>query len=121
LQYCIDSIEKLGVKALVFYPTKALANDQAKRLFRLLYSTNAALRSEGKRAITMALYHGDIGSQLRPEEAPWIPFKCPMDAKSTFNSNHGPKAMCCFAESAPVKSIGVLLLVPIRTRDCRIS
>jgi len=77
LQYCMNSIEKIGVKALVFYPTKALANDQAKRLFRLLYSTNAALRSEGKRAITMALYHGDIGSQLRPEEAPWIPFKCP--------------------------------------------
>lgn len=77
LQYCIDSIEKIGVKALVFYPTKALANDQAKRLFRLLFSTNAALRNMGKRAITMALYHGDIGSKLRPEESPWIPFKCP--------------------------------------------
>jgi hypothetical protein len=97
LQYCIDSSDRLGVKALVFYPTKALANDQAKRLFRLLYATNQEMRAGGKRAITMALYHGDIVSDLRPEEPPWIPFKCPKlcDQYLEFESRPNGHVLIC--------------------------
>ncbi len=75
LQYCMERLDLSGTKALVFYPTKALANDQAKRLFRMLYYCNQHLRTAGKPAITMALYHGDIETEMTGE-VEWIPFKC---------------------------------------------
>ncbi len=78
IQYCIENLNVIGTKALVFYPTKALANDQAKRIFKALYFTNKELRAQGKRNITMALYHGDI-EQHSKDEVKWVPFKCVND------------------------------------------
>lgn len=75
LQYCREKNQVHGTKAFIFYPTKALANDQAKRLFRLLYFCNRYLRTQGLAPITMALYHGDIETEMT-SDIDWVPFKC---------------------------------------------
>jgi ATP-dependent helicase YprA (DUF1998 family) len=76
-QYCIDNRDIHGVKALVFYPTKALANDQTNRYIEILYHLNRRL---GGKKITLGLLHGDI-SRMEPEpgtEEEWdLPLSCP--------------------------------------------
>lgn len=76
-QYCLENRDKLGVKALVFYPTKALANDQTNRYIDILYHLNRRLDG---RKITLGLLHGDI-SRMEPEqgsEEEWeLPLSCP--------------------------------------------
>jgi ATP-dependent helicase YprA (DUF1998 family) len=76
-QYCIDNRDIQGVKALVFYPTKALANDQTNRYIEILYHLNRRL---GDKKITLGLLHGDI-SKMEPEpgtEEEWdLPLSCP--------------------------------------------
>ncbi len=77
INYCYEHIDKIGTKSLIFYPTKALANDQAARIFKSLYGINKKLKSLGKRPITMGLYHGDIKKTSQEEKELWVPFKCP--------------------------------------------
>ncbi len=76
-QYCIENRDKKGVKALVFYPTKALANDQTNRYIDILYHLNRRLSG---RKVTLGLLHGDI-SKMEPEpgtEEDWeLPLSCP--------------------------------------------
>jgi len=82
LNYCIQKIEEggndSGVKALIFYPTKALANDQASRIIGLLYQVNKFL----KRKITIGLLHGDIPKgeedpKYQESQMEGVPFACP--------------------------------------------
>lgn len=77
LQYCLERIHLNGVKSLIFYPTKALANDQASRIFRDLYFLNKLLEKGGKRKITVGIYHGDIKKRSEDDKEVWIPFRCP--------------------------------------------
>jgi DEAD/DEAH box helicase domain-containing protein len=77
LNYCYTNLNKIGTKAIIFYPTKALANDQAQRIFRSLYYLNKILKKRGKRPITMGIYHGDIKKRSNEEKEVWVPFKCP--------------------------------------------
>ncbi len=87
INYCYENIEKIGTKSLVFYPTKALANDQAARIFKSLYSINKKLKEKGKRQITMGIYHGDIKKSSKEEKELWVPFKCPKcNSQITFKS-----------------------------------
>jgi len=87
INYCYENIDKIGTKSLIFYPTKALANDQAARIFKSLYKLNKKLKESGKRQITMGLYHGDIKKTSREEKELWVPFKCPnCNAQITFKS-----------------------------------
>ncbi len=76
-QFCIENRDKKGVKALVFYPTKALANDQTNRYIDILYHLNQRLSG---RKITLGLLHGDI-IKMEPEpgtEEDWeLPLSCP--------------------------------------------
>lgn len=65
IDYCLRHKHEPGVKAVIIYPMNALANDQLKRLRRLLKDTG----------ITFARYTGDTqrqeGSEAeRPEEVP---------------------------------------------------
>nr|WP_276977559.1 DEAD/DEAH box helicase [Ferrimicrobium acidiphilum] len=77
LDDCVKGPSVPGVKAIVFYPTKALANDQTSRYIEILYHLNKRL---GDRKITLGLLHGDI-SKRGPEageEAEWdLPLACP--------------------------------------------
>lgn len=79
LNYCYEHLDKIGTKSIIFYPTKALANDQASRIFKNLYFLNQILKKNLKRQITMGIYHGDIKKKPNEEKEVWIPFKCPKD------------------------------------------
>jgi len=76
IDFCVKHEEK-GVKALVFYPTKALANDQTSRYIEILYHLNKRLKG---RSIRLGILHGDI-SKYEPEagtEEEWdLPLACP--------------------------------------------
>ena len=62
-----------GVFTIIMYPTKALANDQAKRIFRYIARLNRVL---GETRITMGVYHGD--TMTEQDEVKAHPFKrCP--------------------------------------------
>jgi ATP-dependent helicase YprA (DUF1998 family) len=52
-----DDEEDPSVKATLIYPTKALAQDQLKRLLQYLYLINKQLKSEHR--ITIGIYDGD--------------------------------------------------------------
>lgn len=79
IDYCISNIENKGTKAIIFYPTKALANDQASRIISMLYLINQELGTEKK--ITVGICHGDIPKSEDDDE--WqkywngVPLKCP--------------------------------------------
>jgi superfamily II DNA or RNA helicase/DNA-directed RNA polymerase subunit M/transcription elongation factor TFIIS len=96
INYCYENIDKIGTKSLIFYPTKALANDQAARIFKSLYGINKKLKSLGKRPIMMGLYHGDIKKTSREEKELWVPFKCPnCNSQITFKTNGIQNEVIC--------------------------
>ncbi len=64
--------EKKGVRAILVYPTKALANDQLQRIFELVAFVNS--RVDKNRQITVGVYHGDI-EEKATYEIP-MPLKC---------------------------------------------
>jgi len=47
-----------GVKALLFYPTTALQNDQAATIFRVLWHANYVLYREKSKVISLGMLHG---------------------------------------------------------------
>jgi superfamily II DNA/RNA helicase len=78
INYCIESKEKVpeevGTKAIIFYPTKALANDQASRIIKHLHLVNKQLEKK----IKVGLLHGDISTgNIDVSEMEGIPFVCP--------------------------------------------
>jgi superfamily II DNA/RNA helicase len=52
---------KKGIKAVFFYPTKALASDQLQRIVELLYWVNQSRVSD---PLTLGVYHGDVEESL---------------------------------------------------------
>jgi ssDNA-binding Zn-finger/Zn-ribbon topoisomerase 1 len=59
--YALSRALSNGVKAMLFYPTKALINDQSDLIVRLLWRLNNALNVAGvSRSITFGILHGDI-------------------------------------------------------------
>ena len=58
IDYCLNSKEE-GTKAIVFYPTKALANDQTSRMVEWLYNVNEFLKTtDNPKKITVGICHG---------------------------------------------------------------
>jgi superfamily II DNA/RNA helicase len=84
IDYCLANREHPGTKAIIFYPTKALANDQASRIISMLYEINKIFINEGSpERITVGMSHGDIPhnkQDLERTEKYWdggVPIKCP--------------------------------------------
>ena len=57
LEHCRHQAGSPGVKAILIYPMNALANDQAKRIARIIYNTPSL-----KDRVTAGLYVGGIGA-----------------------------------------------------------
>lgn len=62
-----DSGSRTSTKALLMYPTKALAQDQFKRLLQILYRINRNLRE--KEWITVGIYDGDTPQHIYEDGA----------------------------------------------------
>jgi DEAD/DEAH box helicase domain-containing protein len=89
--YCfIDKLGngKPGVKAILFYPTKALCHDQADTILRLLWFGNLHLKNSGiNQIVSMGILHGntysdfDIKQEMKekgvPELQKELRYKCP--------------------------------------------
>lgn len=58
---------RTSTKALLFYPTKALAQDQFKRLVQILYRINRNLRQ--KEWVTIGIYDGDTPRHIYEDNA----------------------------------------------------
>jgi hypothetical protein len=84
IDYCISKLEVSGTKAIIFYPTKALANDQTSRIISLLYDVNKDLKASGKKEkITVGLSHSDVPKSDKALD--WqmyfgngVPLRCPV-------------------------------------------
>lgn len=81
INYCMEQSRNehvSGTKALIFYPRKALANDQASRIIRFLFHVNKIL----PRKITIGILHGDVDKRTEEEaledpQTAGIPLACP--------------------------------------------
>jgi len=108
LNYCIEN-DSFGTKALIFYPTKALANSQANRIISLLYFLNK--RIDGRK-ITLGLLHGDIPTTERNVDQYMqrtLPLECPKCETGRIEISSGNNLKC--------NSCGeVIDFVKIRTR-----
>ena len=75
LNTCLSN-KNIGVKGIIFYPTKALANDQASRFIKILYHLNKKINSN----ITLGILHGDIprsDKYVSPDQTVGLPLSCP--------------------------------------------
>ncbi len=98
IDYCLNQ-EIEGTKAVVFYPTKALANDQTSRMVEWLYNVNNFLKSAGiSKKITVGICHGSVPKSDRDSEwqTYWqgIPLKCPKCKTGTISALEHTKVQC---------------------------
>jgi len=98
IDYCLNSKHD-GTKAIIFYPTNALANDQAGRIVELLYRVNEYLKSKGsEKKITVGMHHGRVPTSVN--DLKWqqywsgVPLKCPKCKKGTIGATDHVKAQC---------------------------
>ena len=100
IDYCISNLGVAGTKAIIFYPTKALSNDQTSRIISLLYDINKNLKAAGKTdKITVGLCHGDIPhSERDPKwQEYWdggVPLKCPACKTGFLSAVEHTKVKC---------------------------
>lgn len=76
-----DETPASGVKALLIYPTKALAQDQLKRLMRYLFRLNRKLEPAAR--ISIGIFDGDTPSVMSPDVRTYLydafkHFRCPI-------------------------------------------
>ena len=74
--------DKEGVKALLFYPTTALQNDQAATVFRVLWHVNCMLYREKSKVVSLGMLHGhtpkrDSIERINAEERE-LRLRCPL-------------------------------------------
>lgn len=98
IDYCLNQ-EIEGTKAIVFYPTKALANDQTSRMVEWLYNVNEFLKAAGvPKKITVGICHGSVPRNDRSSEwqTYWqgIPLKCPKCKVGTISALEHTKVQC---------------------------
>ena len=68
-----------GVKALLFYPTTALQNDQAATIFKLLWHVNLILSQEKLGVISLGMLHGHTPRRGEPtHEEKELRLSCPL-------------------------------------------
>ncbi|MEM1847496.1 MAG: DEAD/DEAH box helicase [Acidilobaceae archaeon] len=98
-----------GVKAILAYPTKALANDQTEEIATLLFYLKKQLHEVGiPLSVSFGCFHGNTYDleevrrlTVRGEEA-YLPVKCPVHGKSIYVEENGKKAVAhCHVANCP--------------------
>lgn len=92
LNECMQNKQK-GVKAIICYPTKALANDQASRFIDLIYHLNKRIDKK----ITLGILHGDIPKnteQSAEKDNSGLPFECPKCKEGLLRPETPEKVIC---------------------------
>ena len=99
-----------GVKAVLTYPTKALANDQVEEVANILYHLERQLREEGAALnISFGCLHGatydldDIRFLMGRGNRAYLPVKCPEHGSPIYieEENGRPHAKCPSAQACP--------------------
>ncbi|MEM2188917.1 MAG: DEAD/DEAH box helicase [Nitrososphaerota archaeon] len=102
-----------GVKAILTYPTKALANDQVEEVAHLLFSLKKRMEEEGLRFdVSFGYLHGntydikEVGNILRDHRKPYLPVKCLLHEESVYLEDCGAaaRARCPSDERCPFAS-----------------
>lgn len=88
---------KSGVKAIFFYPTKALASDQLQRIVELLYWVNKSRESD---PLTVGVYHGDVEESLSLDIP--LPVRCALHEKEILEDKLQPSDVRLIPESGTV-------------------
>ena len=92
LNECIRN-DKPGIKAMICYPTKALANDQASRFIALIYHLNKRVSKK----ITIGILHGDIPKNIDDSAGKTysgLPFECPKCKQGLLRPQSPEKVVC---------------------------
>lgn len=92
LDKCLSETAE-GVKAMIFYPTKALANDQASRFIEIMYNINKT----SERKITLGILHGDIAKNdenASPDKTSGLPLTCPKCHDGLLQPTNAEKLVC---------------------------
>lgn len=92
LEKCLSD-DSMGTKAIIFYPTKPLANDQASRFIKVLYHLNKRLQHK----LTLGILHGDIPKNeddVSPEKNEGLPFECPECGTGLLRPTDPKKLVC---------------------------
>lgn len=104
---------KKGVKAILMYPTKALANDQAEELAHLLFYLRERLKETNLNfGISFGCLHGgtydieEVARRAGSGETLYLPTKCPVHNEPVRAEVDGGKvlARCPSGESCPFAS-----------------
>lgn len=97
IEYCIQKLNagERGTKAIIFYPTKALANDQTSRIVELLYEINKNLGTK----ITIGLLHRDVPTsaddpEFQASEWEGVPIKCPECKEGYLSPKSSTESIC---------------------------
>ena len=69
--------DREGVKALLFYPTTALQNDQAATIFKLLWHVNYMLYKKKSKVVSLGMLHGHTPRREDAKELE-LRLKCPL-------------------------------------------
>lgn len=74
--------DKEGVKAILFYPTTALQNDQVATIFSMLWHVNNVLRLKSLNIVTLGMLHGHTprrhSTEERVAEERELRLRCPL-------------------------------------------
>ena len=92
LDLCLNN-KLRGVKGIIFYPTKALANDQASRFIKILYHVNKII----ERPITLGILHGDIPTNEQNnlyKKTTGLPLICPKCQNGLLQPDSSNEIIC---------------------------
>jgi len=86
--------EDVGVKAILMYPTKALANDQVEEVAHMLYYLHDMMRQWGTSIeLTFGVLHGNVKHRVELQQTQQpitLPMHCPVhDATMEYDVNSG--------------------------------
>ncbi len=129
----LAGIDEEGVKALLFYPTTALQNDQAATIFRVLWHVNRALYLRTSKVVSLGMLHRHTPRRHKADEVVAeereLRLRCPLCDQRLIiswenipNTNIRKEVIRCSNSSCrinnPNTSEGILLQIMIRgSRD----